>query len=263
MNCKNVEELLPHYVGRDLEAERASQINTHLQSCIECARSAREYVEANQLLQIFEPPRFSEATYAAIRSNVLREIERKANAPTLIGFMRPLPLQVTWAVSAAVMVVVCVFAYYFVADRMRVPTGTAGVPPAAATNSRKPRLNLIAQASGHSTTAGGTPAVPVKSGVSPAVATTSRHPRLNLIAQASRHSTVAGGTPAVPVRPVPVRAARYSPAGESNNDSTNTSASSDKTLRLEIQTSNPNIRIIWFSHPPNTEGSPHESSKGI
>jgi len=261
MNCKNVEELLPLYVGRDLEAERARQINTHIQSCIECARSAREYVEANQLLQIFEPPRFSEATYAAIRSNVLREIERKASAPTLIElFMRPLPLHVTWAVSAAVMVVVCVFAYYFVADRMRVPTGTAGVPPAVTTNSRSPRLNLIAQASGYSTTAGGTPAVPVKSGVSPAVATNSRKPRLN---QTVWHSTVAGGTPAVPVRPVPVRAARYFPAGESNNDSTNTSATSDKTLRLEIQTSNPNIRIIWFSHPPNTEGSPPESSKGI
>lgn len=242
MNCKNVEELLPLYVGRDLEAERVRQIKAHIQSCTECAGSAREYVEANQLLKAAEPPQFSEATYAAVRRNVLREIERKSSAPTLIEFlMRPLSLRVTWAVSAAVMVVVCAFAYYFLADRMSgrpygqqavekrdtgvkkaldqratAPTGTAGVPPALATSSNKPRLN-----------------------------------------QRVWHSTRAGGTPAVPVR-----SASDSPV-EPKDASTDTAATSDKILRLEIQTSNPNIRIIWFSHPPNTEGSPNESSKGF
>ena len=118
MNCKKVEELLPLYVGRDLEEERARLVTAHVRSCTQCARSAQEYGEANQLLQLFEPPQFSDATYAAIRSSVLREIERKSSAPGLLEFFRrPLPLHVTWAVSAAVMVVVCVFAYYFMADR--------------------------------------------------------------------------------------------------------------------------------------------------
>ena len=176
MNCKKVEELLPLYVGRDLTEENARLVTTHLHGCTQCALSAREYGEANQLLQMFEPPQFSDAAYAAVRSSVWREIERKSSAPRLIEFFkRPLPLHVTWAVSLAVMVVVGAFAYYFLADRMsqqgyRQPlaatggpgkqnppdeplnTGTvaSGVdrslngllaPPAPANGSRKPRLN--------------------------------------------------------------------------------------------------------------------------
>ena len=98
MNCKKVEELLPLYVGRDLTEENARLVTTHLHGCTQCALSAREYGEANQLLQMFEPPQFSDAAYAAVRSSVWREIERKSSAPRLIEFFkRPLPLHVTWA----------------------------------------------------------------------------------------------------------------------------------------------------------------------
>jgi hypothetical protein len=243
MNCKNVEELLPLYVGRDLEAERARQINAHIESCIECARSAREYVEANQFLKAFEPPQFSEATYAAVRSNVLREIERKSSAPGLIEFfMRALSLRVTWAVSAAAMVVVCAFAYYFLADRMSQP----GYHPEFTANSGGEKTGTRDERANAGTVV--VPPVPPKK---------SNRTTFNLLAQASRHSTRAGGTPAVPVK-----SASYSPV-EPRDASLNTSGTSEKTLRLEIQTSNPNIRIIWFSHPSNNEGSPSESSKGI
>ena len=81
MNCNQVEELLPLYVGHDLEVERARLITAHVQTCTHCARSAEEYVEAGQLLQQFALPQFSEATYATIRHNVQREIERQSEAP--------------------------------------------------------------------------------------------------------------------------------------------------------------------------------------
>src|SRR5688500_8913110 len=119
MNCKHVEELLPLYVGRDLEEKQARMVNAHLQACTQCARSAQEYGETNQLFQMFEPPQFSEATYAAVRSSVLREIEREASAPTLFDFIvRPFQPRVMWAVSTAVLLAVCFFAYYFIANRM-------------------------------------------------------------------------------------------------------------------------------------------------
>jgi hypothetical protein len=191
-------------------------------------------------LKAFEPPQFSEMTYAAVRGNVLREIERKSNAPGLMGFfMRPLPLQVTWAVSAAVMIVVCAFAYIFLADRMSQP----GYHP-----------QLIANIGGDKKDPGdepvkpGTLRVPVK-----------KAPRTipGLLAQSTRHSTRAGGAPAVPVN-----AASYSPV-EPKDAPLITSVTSDQTLRLEIQPSNPNKRNIWFSRPSNNEGSPSESSKGF
>ena len=272
MNCNLVEKLLPLYVGHDLEEERAGLITAHLRLCSQCARSAREYRETNQLLQQFEPPQFSEATYLAVRNSVLREIERETTVTTLLKFVtRPFQPRLMWAVSTALLLAVCLFAYYFIANRtsghlneQRLtenrggreqntrnqktnagpqradPTGTAGVPPASATRSPKSGSNLVT----HNEAA----AAP------PALATSSRKPRLNLTAQTVWHSRRAGEMPAVPAK-----SDQYSPAEPTRA----TRDSSDKTLRLEIQTSDPNVRIIWFSHPSTREGSPNESSKGI
>ena len=74
MNCNRVEKLLPLYVGHDLEDERAMLVTAHVRTCTQCARSAQEYRETNQLMQRFEPPQFSEATYLAVRNSVLREM---------------------------------------------------------------------------------------------------------------------------------------------------------------------------------------------
>ena len=256
MNCRNVEELLPLYVGGDLDEKRNQLMKEHVHACIECSRSAREYGETNQLLQAFEPPQFEEATFAAIRSQVLREIEtgsvRKSSSSQLFQLLvRPFQPRIMWAVSTAVVLAICLVAYYFIANRSNIqqsepqragnlgdvdqkardeqasagrqndnserssaPTGSAGVPPATATPQQKSRLRHTAW---HSRRAGETPAVPV--------GTVPSFPKLD------------GAAP-------------------------NTLAATDKALRLEIQTTDQNIRIIWFSQPSNNEGSPKESSKG-
>jgi anti-sigma factor RsiW len=249
MNCKQVEELLPLYVGHDLEDERAGRITAHLDTCTHCARLAEEYAEAGQLFHQFAVPQFSEATYATVRQNVLREIERESEAPGLLDLLlRPFQPRFRWAISTAVLLAVCAFAYYFVANRENrshdqkanahielAAAGIAGGSTAVATRSPVPRLNLVDQ---HETVkrrpAGGRHSL--------AVATNSRKPRLN---QTAWKPMNAGEPPAVPGT-VP-----------------ETSVSSRKPMRLEIQTKDPNIRIIWFSQPSTNEGSPNESSKGI
>jgi predicted anti-sigma-YlaC factor YlaD len=50
MNCKDVQELLPLYVGGDLKEKRARPVTEHVQSCADCAGSADEYRESRQLL---------------------------------------------------------------------------------------------------------------------------------------------------------------------------------------------------------------------
>ncbi|MGI9065605.1 MAG: anti-sigma factor family protein [Pyrinomonadaceae bacterium] len=265
MNCKHVEELMPLYVGRDLEEERARLITAHLQACTQCARSAQEYGEANQLLQLFEPPQFSEATYAAVRSSVLREIERESSAPQSIFALeflrRTFQPRLMWAVSTSVLLAVCVFAYYFIANR------TSGQRYEQA-NAASQQDDLKSSPSPSSKDLKPAPTGPV--GASPASATNSHKPRLNLTTQAALHSKRAGGSntpagllgrgPRPPV--VPLTSAQYSTV-EPKDPTPNTSVTSEKTLRLEIQTSDRNIRIIWFSHPLTNEGSPIESSKGI
>ena len=246
MNCKRVEELLPLYVGHDLEEERAMLVTAHVRSCTRCARSAREYRETNQLLQRFEPPQFSEATYLAVRNNVLREIERESNATPLLRFIaRPFQPRMMWAVSTAVLLAVCLFAYYFIANR------TSGQRYEQANVSSQPDKWKDLPAPSRKDIK---PALTGTAGAPPALAMSSRKPRLN---QTLWHSKRAGEAPAVPVKE-----GQYSQV-EPKGATPNTSVTSDKTLRLEIQTNDRNIRIIWFSHPSTNEGSPNESSKGI
>jgi hypothetical protein len=139
------------------------------------------------------------------------------------------------------MIVVCAFAYYFLADRMSGRPYRQQAVERRDTGAKK-TLDQLA------TNPTQTP------GVAPVLTTNSHKPRLNQIVW---HSTKAGGTPAVPVK-----SASYSPV-EPKDASLNTSATSEKTLRLELQTNDPNIRIIWFSHKRGNEGSPGESSKGF
>ena len=247
MNCKRIEELLPLYVGHDLGEERARLVTAHVRSCTQCARSAREYRETNQLLQRFEPPQFSEAAYMAVRNSVLREIERETSATTLLKFIaRPFQPRPMWAVSTALLLAVCLFAYYFIAKR------TSGQRYEEVNVASQPdKLKDLPAPSGRDLK----PARAGTAGALPALATSSHKPRLNLTVW---HSKRAGEAPDA----VPVREAQYSQV-EPKGATPNTSATSDKTLRLEIQTNDRNIRIIWFSHPSIKEGSPSESSKGI
>jgi len=246
MNCNRVEELLPLYVGHDLEEERTRLVTAHVHSCTECTRSAREYRETNQLLQQFGPPQFSEETYLAVRNGVLREIERQSNATTLLKFVsRLFQPRLMWAVSTAVLLAVCLFAYYFIANR----TNEQRFEQANGA-SQPDKFKDLGTASGKDLK----PALTGTADARPALGTGSRKSRFT---QTVWHSRRAGEAPAVLVRE-----ATCSPI-EPTSPTRNSSLPSDKTLRLEIQTTDRNIRIIWFSHPSTREGSPSESSKGI
>lgn len=275
MNCKQVEELLPLYVGHDLEDERTSLMTAHVQTCTQCARSAEEYVEASQLLQQFAVPQFSEATYATVRQSVLQEIERESGTWTLRELLLgPFKPRLMWAASTAVLLAVCAFAYYFVANRANLPhdqkanaeiklapAGTAGGSPAPATGPSNSPLNQTAR---HELVA------PSPAGAlhSPAAATNSHLSRLN---QTTRHNETAGSslTTAISSRKPQLNQTAWRPTSAGEPPAVpgavpaDTSVSSRKPLRLEIQTRDPNIRIIWFSQPSTNEGSPNESSKGI
>lgn len=277
MNCKQVEELLPLYVGQDLEDERTSLITAHVSTCTQCARSAEEYVDASQLLQQFAAPQFSEATYATVRQSVLREIERESGTWTLRELLLgPFQPRLRWAVSTVVLLAVCAFAYYFVANRANVPhdqkanaeiklapAGTAGGSPALATTPSNSPLNQVAR---HQLVA------PSPAGAlhSPAAATNSQKARLN---QTPRHNGTAISSPATAMssrKPglnqtagKPTRAGEPPAVPGAVPAAIDTSVSSRKPMRLEIQTRDPNIRIIWFSQPSTNEGSPNEFSKGI
>jgi len=245
MNCEQTEELLSLYAGRDLDGKRAILVTEHLQTCAACTRVAGEYREYLQLTEQFAPPVFSEAVYAGIRQRVLREIRTDAMAPvwsqTIASLFRS---RLTWAIAGVLLIVVSMFAIYFIVNRGNVEQ-LASKPPANVQPGTKERFNSGPQ---DNTRAEFPPRVKLTG-----VPQFQRRKR-SRDTLADRTNTVAAKSP-----DATFITHNVSPQPSSIPERPN-SAASIKPLRVEIQTKNPMIRIIWFVQPETKHVIP--ASKG-
>lgn len=226
MNCKQTEALLPQYAGRDLEEKRATLVTEHLQTCVACARVADEYRESVQWTEQFRPPDFSEAVYAGIRQRVLREIETQAMAPawsqTIVGLFRS---RLTWAIASVLLIVVSMFAIYFSANRRHEGQQLADTNSGTQENKRADLPSAVNTGGEKQLFAG----VPQRQ----------RRKRSRATSTANNFSPQPRSLPAPTLFPP-------------------NSAALTKPLRVELQTKDPMIRIIWFVQPetkPVTTGS--------
>jgi hypothetical protein len=242
MNCKQIEELLPLYAGRDLDEERFELVTAHLQACDDCARAAHSYREAVELTQQFAPPVFSDHVYTSVRRQVMQQIEDEPSAsllPQLFDtWFRP---RMAWAAASALIIAFGFFALYLVVNRK------ADVQPVA---NIQPALN-------------GTEQTPEST---PSRTTVSAGPEKRKPAEHTRKHLV-NRRPLMAVKAVDssLRAASISPKPrdpQAVNGWPVVDATPGKTpLRVEMQTKDPNIRIIWFSQSNSKPTLPN--SKGI
>jgi hypothetical protein len=237
MNCKQVEKLMPLYAGRDLGERDAQLVDAHVQSCQSCAATAAEFRETRQLLQEFSSPAFSQDVYAGIRQNVWRQIEsdsRRSLFESMASWFRP---RIVWTAAAAMLfLAISAAGIYFVVKGFNVRTEVL-------VNKPKP---AVEQAHGSeepgSVAAGPREEIPRRRRVNmPKRASKPGHTwapdRNDSVVAYSPHAqgTMIESSPASPVI--------------GTNDPDIAVRDSEKTLRMEIQTRNPNIRIIWFSQP--------------
>lgn len=233
MNCKQVEELLPLYVGRDLEATREQLVAAHLESCTACSGATAEYRHTRQLLQEFAAPAFSEDVYSAIRRHVWLEIESQSALPpvgkVIAAWFRP---RLTWAVATAALIVAAMLGIYFLARpdmvRQEVVINTRSI-------NRDVTKDQVAPPRESSTSF----SLAANGGVN-------RSHRVFI-----RHFDRRGDRQRVPDRVENLVAetpdAASLPSADNSVESIRSSESqSVKTLRVELQTRDPNIRIIWF-----------------
>jgi len=238
MNCKQAEELLPLYAGRDLEEKRARLVTEHVQTCAACARVADEYRESVQLTEQFAAPVFNEAVYAGIRQRVLREIETEAMAPawsqTIANLFRP---RLTWTIASVLLIFASMFAtIYFIMNRGNDEQQLADKPPAKVQPGSTEHSNSGPQRN-------------KQADLPPSVNTGGKKQQLAGVAQPQRKRSANNVSPESGNLPEPM----VFPHSDS--------AALGKTLRVEIQTKDPKIRIIWFVEPETKPAIP--SSKGI
>ena len=253
MNCKQVEKLLPLYAGRDLDAQSVRLITAHVEACTECSAAAGEYLETRELLQEFAPPAFSEDVYAGIRQNVWRQIESETGTRSpweaFVDLFRP---RLAWALATVVLIAVSVFGIYLVSNRLRGPQPIAKTGDG--TNSTVQAKEQPLPSPKDETRV--PPVTPVET-PGPRLAerrAPNRRTHRNVVPRGQDSLAVAKSSPSQTI---------YTPLDPDNAAESDQSSDNDSknTLRMEIQTKNPNIRIIWFSQRETKRVSP--TSKGI
>lgn len=242
MNCKQIQELLPLYVGRDLEEKRERLVTTHLESCAACAAEAAEYRESRQLLQEFAPPIFSETAYAHMRRSVLRDIEPSGPtvAEAIANLFRP---RLAWAMATVALIAFALFGLYFMTSRQSGPNSMANKPAAAG------------QTSPDESPENKSAALPSRSDQTDHTAGNQPRPRRNYGKAITSAPTVAVNA----VKQAPLERNVSATAENSIRPETLPTRDDVKIIRVEMQTKDPNIRIIWFSQQ---NSKPITNSKG-
>ena len=257
MNCRRVERLIALRVGGDITPESERAVAEHLRGCEGCRRSAPAFAASRALLDSYEPPEFDPTFFDSVRRNVMREIE-KAPAPRRLALFadrllgrRSLAHAFALALAVAVgLVGLKVFNERGdVVNRQTANANSAGAElkagkhisadsaPEAITPHQAGRQGQPRQvAKQQQRRAGAAPQRAVKLQVNvPAHAATPE-----LVSGGSEMERLTNDVTSDAVEEVAFLEGR--PAVESE----------PKMLRIELQTGDPNVRIIWLS-PQSSE----------
>ncbi|HEV7906440.1 MAG TPA: zf-HC2 domain-containing protein [Pyrinomonadaceae bacterium] len=275
MRCTRVEKFLPLYVAGDLAGRRAERhVARHLATCERCRGLAEEYDASRDFVRAAAgtlPPDFDDAFYAGIRRSVLAEIKREHTrlappSPTFAGFASLFNPRFAYAASVALLLIAiaALSLQSYVGRKSEIAGATGGHTgtPAATTVS----IKTTARGDGRTV-------APVEKTLAATASKESRQTAKPL--SLKRRAGGSGNAQDETQRSLnfannaPVRARRnplapsvaapgehteqIASSGGSSGDGTTNAA--PEVSRIEIQTSDPNIRIIWLSPGPDADAA--------
>ncbi|MDQ3687139.1 MAG: zf-HC2 domain-containing protein [Acidobacteriota bacterium] len=263
MNCHNVTRLLPLHVGGDLAAEKARAVFHHLLSCDECRRVAGEYEEAQQLLRLYEPPEFDAAFHEGIRRAVMCEVNKHHTAPSspasLVARLFRMPS--AYALPVALLFVACALTFVVYRTQSISDRAQREISIDAQPQSISPISNVARNESPSATELTGTPhdarAVTIVKGrrIKRFARPPSQTPHREAIAEQSMSPDITAAQNITPAStndddtPATVHTEALSHPGDEGIEVADAGSvdAAPEMLRIELQTSDPNIRIIWLA----------------
>lgn len=246
MRCELFEQLIPLHVGGDLEPHEADELCQHLNTCAHCRRLNEDFEASQNWLTGFAVPEFDEASFAKMRVSVISQIEQQEKRGRWPGWiiwidsLLPKFSQRLVLASAAIALAVVSGLVATVYRQQLVPTKT--------------KVEVIAD--------NGRSGSPITNG--PQVITTNGQ-QVSAVTGKERHSLkpkradsdllpseafTNGGFSNVLEPPV----IPDEPAATETASIASVEAEPKEMLRIELQTADPNIRIIWLT--PKESGSP-------
>ena len=236
MKCRRVEKLIPLYIGGDLTSGTADRVTSHLEWCGRCNWLADEFKESHDWLKSGEEPVFDETALNAFKAGVLRRIPETSAKPSLMSsLMQHWSRRQIFALAAAALIIFGIVALYVYQSRAR---NSVPVPKRAESNPNeepgRPDVQRPDVGKDKAQVAG----LPKQ-----------RHPSQRRVYANARNRRPALAKRTAVHTGVQASAAR---ASVPSLNSTAHFGGSPAMLRIEIQTSDPNIRIIWFA-PKETD----------
>jgi Putative zinc-finger len=252
MNCTHVKRLIPLYVGGDLNTQQVAGVRKHIETCERCRGLVAEFEESQGWLHDFTAPQFDEAVFENLRDAIREEIARVESRPSLFDLLTPI-WNLRSAIAASLALALLTAGLLLYTDRSKSPDKPL-------TTNKAP---ISGPASGeqqnHEETVNTGPASQIRRQRSTATHRSRRGSTL------SRDNTkVVANLPVLRVIALNNRfIERHLDIGETtfpshSDTATNDDATQDadrEMLRIEIQTADPNIRIIWIA-PKNPTFSP-------
>jgi putative zinc finger protein len=248
MRCTHAEKLIPLFAGDDLPAREADDLRRHLEACENCRRLAAEFEESRDWLRGFAAPQVDETMLDGVRDSVLRDIGRIESRARWFQWIVPgWNLRFAFATSLALLLLGALFSLMInrrqspqdpKSDRAEARKGGSDqvkLPPGKTPDGQ---ANNDKQAASPKTDRRKFRRKPTRRGPDESPQTEERMVEPVLAAQIP---DAVGPTADPPAAPDPADA-----DPDANQD----------MLRIEIQTADPNIRIIWFA--PKSDASPRK-----
>lgn len=237
MNCEKIEKLLPLYVEDDLSVAEARQVGSHLSSCGDCRLLSEEFALSQERLRNFAVPEFGAEFYNELRGAVMREISQKpaarpARFQTLRAFftMRP-----ALAASLATLALFCALSFALYRSLVKDGPGLGDIELSMANFSfdMPPAFDEVRPLSDEATGNGAG-----RASFNARNLARRRAPSLakgRVRPEASSTQSIASAGSGV-----------GQPAGTQGKGVSADEATRQVVARMDIQTSDPNIRIIWL-----------------
>lgn len=245
------------------KAREASEVAAHLADCAACRLKAEEFEASGRLLALHAPPVFDENFYASVRRNVMREIEAEQTRPAPFAAFRQLFAPRTLAVAASLALLVACALVAFQLYRRVAPTPQTARETARQTNTHAD------EAPPEKTNNAPAPVVRQHEQVEDApVVAQHDEPRrrsLGAIERASsrtRHVASQHAQSMAHASAPTVESSASNQTGQPtqletvavNQAAPLTEIAERKLTRIELQTADPNVRIIWLS--PRADDTP-------
>jgi hypothetical protein len=244
MNCRRIEEMIPLYVEGDLETDRAELVSAHLKSCVGCSRLAGGFNDSQEWLRSYTPPAFDSTFFDGLRNGVLGQIEDDNARPSFFQLMASHWRWDAALASALLLVILSGLAFYTYQRGFTAPEKKIVDLPSEPREAPAPQKR----------TAPPTNAEPPQIAQTPQP----RHRTLrDAVAEAvvpAQPESIIGLPPDLGI-PLPTESdiegasvfQADSGQGETQASVKVSPPANENMTRIEIQTSDPDIRIIWFA----------------